>query len=261
MKKIKLGVVILSVIMWMVPAARGHDYWIIPESFHHKGNDIIEASFTSSHHYFELEEVPDVSRFRVCMITPQNREIPLSYSRVEAKTARISIPLAGPGTYVISAASSAPGYWCKTTDGWKAGRKSEHKNTVKAGKYIKSIKSFVTVKQPSDSYRMQLGHTIEMVPQKNPSTLKAEQTLPVLVLYEGRPVSGVPVFGIYENYQPKDHSDRPVKTETNGDGIAEVRLDRHGKWLVYAKYEFDTPHSPHADYENYRPYIMFELDN
>jgi uncharacterized GH25 family protein len=259
MKITQWGVLVLLVVLWTVPSVWGHDYWIMPESFRHKGNDVTEAAFTQGHHYFDLEEVPDISKYRISMVTPQNREIPLSYSRVEAKAAWISIPLAGPGTYVISAASTAPGYFCQTTDGWKTGRKSEHENVLKAGKYVKSVKSFVTVERPTDSYKMLLGHTIEIIPQKNPTELKVGQILPILVLYQGRPVADVPVFGIYEGYKPKDHSDQPVKTTTKENGIAEVKLSRAGKWLVYAKYEFDTPASPHADFENYRPYMMIEV--
>ena len=36
-------------------------------------------------------------------------------------------------------------------------------------------------------------------------------------------------------------------------------VDRPGKWLVFTKYEFETPQNPDIDYANYRAYMMFEI--
>ncbi|MDL1967585.1 MAG: DUF4198 domain-containing protein [Deltaproteobacteria bacterium] len=69
-----------------------------------------------------------------------------------------------------------------------------------------------------------------MVPRENPSNLKAGQTLSVLVMYQGKPIKDVPVFGVYDGYKPKDHSDQPVKTKTDINGIAKIKLNRPGKW-------------------------------
>lgn len=259
MKTIIASVAALFLVVCMVPPTQAHDYWIMPSSFHPDGSGIVESRFTSSHSYFAAEEVPDISKFRVLMVTPQQREIPLVYSSVETNAAVIPVPLTGPGCYTIAAVSTAPEYWCKTTDGWKPGRKGEFQNILKAGKYVKTVKSFINVGSPNDTRILPLGHTIEIVPQRNPAMLKAGQSLPVLVLYQDRPIPDVPVFGIYEGYKTKDHNDRPVKTRSAADGIAKVKIDRPGKWLLYAKYEIDTPDNPHADYANYRPYMLFEV--
>lgn len=259
MKTVKWNVSILVIVMSLASTAWSHDYWIMPESFSPDGSGVIEAAFTSSHSHFKSEEVPDIAKFRLCMITPQSREVPLAYTSVETQAARIAVPLAGPGTYVLSATSTAAEYWCKTTDGWKTGRKSENKNVVNAGRYVKSVKSFMTVDTPTDSYKMQLGHTIELVPRNNPCTLKVGQTLSITLFHEGRTLADVPVFAIYEGFDAKDHTAPPVETKTAGDGVAKIKIDRPGKWLVFAKYEVNTPDSPHADYDNFRPYMMFEV--
>jgi uncharacterized GH25 family protein len=242
-----------------VSTTSAHDYWIMPETFHPGRDSILTAAFTASHNYFVSEEVPDITKFRVLVVTPQGQEMPLAFSRVESQAAWFQVPISGEGTYTISAVTTVPDYYSKTTDGWKPGRKSELENVVSSGKYIKSIKTLITVGTASDSYKNALGHAIEMVPQENPSVLKVGQELPVLVMYQGKPAKDVPVFGIYQGYKPKDHSDQPVKTKTNANGIARIKVDRSGPWVVFAKYEFDTPGNPHTDYENYRPYMMFEV--
>lgn len=85
------------------------------------------------------------------------------------------------------------------------------------------------------SDNMQLGHTIELGPQKTPCTLAVGQTLPVMLLHEGRPMAGMPVFGIYDGYEAKDHAAAPIETKTAGSGVAEIKIDRPGKWRIFAK--------------------------
>lgn len=259
MRKICLIIITLAFLGLMLQTSWAHDYWIMPETFQPKQNSIVEVSFTSSHKYFENDEIPDITKFRLLLITPHGQEIPLSYSRVDHKAAWAAVPISGEGTYLICAVTTVPNYFTKTTDGWKPGRKSEFQNAVQSGRYVKSVKTFLTVDKPSNSYKKPLGHPIEIVPRENPSNLKAGQTLSVLVMYQGKPARDVPVFGIYEGYKPKDHSDQPVKTKTDGNGIAQIKLNHPGKWVIYAKYEFKTPDNPDADYENYRPYMMFEI--
>ena len=259
MRKTCLIITTLALLGLMLQTSWAHDYWIMPETFQPRQNSIVEVSFTSSHKYFENDEIPDITKFRLQLITPQGQEIPLSYSRVDHKAAWAMVPISGEGTYLICAVTTVPTYFSKTTDGWKPGRKSELQNVVKSGRYVKSVKTFLTVDKPSSSYKKPCGHLIEIVPQENPSNLKAGQTLSVLVMYQGKPIKDVPVFGVFDGYKPKDHSDQPVKTKTDMNGIAKIKLNRPGKWIVYAKHEIDTPHNPDADYENYRPYMMFEV--
>jgi len=259
MQKTKCLIAILISYGFMFSSVWAHDYWIMPETFQPKQNSVVEVSFTSAHKYFENEEIPDITKFRLLLITPLGQEIPLAYSRVEPKAALAKIPICGQGTYIIGATSTRPEYWCKTTNGWEPGKRAEYVNVVNAGKYVKSVKTFISVGQGSESFKKTLGHTIEIVPQVNPSMLKPGQQLTVSVLFKGRPVGGIPVFGIYEGFKSKEHSDRPIQTQTDANGTASVKVDRPGKWVVFAKYELDKPGEEGVDYANYRPYIMFEV--
>ena len=259
MKQIRWAIMPLIILGVTLSNGWAHDYWIMPQTFQPKQGAVLEVKFTSSHKYFDNQEVPDITKFRLFLVTPQGGTIPLAYSRVESKAALAKIPISGQGTYIIGATSTKPEYWCQTTNGWERGKRAEHVNVLKAGKYVKSVKTFLSVGQASESFKKALGHTIEIVPQVNPSMLKPGQQLTVSVLFKGRPVGGIPVFGIYEGFKSKEHSDRPVQTQTDANGIASVKVDRSGIWIVFAKYELDTPGEKEVDYANYRPYIMFEV--
>ncbi|MBU2552131.1 MAG: DUF4198 domain-containing protein [Proteobacteria bacterium] len=258
MKQAWMALVLLCLALTAAPAL-GHHYWIMPETFQPAPGTMIDASFTAAHTYFANEEVPDVTRFGVTLVTPTGQTTPLAYSRISNEAAWVKVPVLGEGTYVIEAVSTSPDYYCQMKDDWKPGRKTEHQGVVRAGMYIKSIKTFFTAGKPTENYSKVMGHAIEMVPQVNPTTLKAGQTLAVKVLYQGKPVGKTPVFALYEGFKAKDHADIPVKTETDGQGLARIKLDRPGKWIVYAKHEIETKGNPDADYENCRPYLMFEV--
>ncbi len=260
MQKINWFITIMFFYGFMFSNVWAHDYWIIPETFQPKQNSILGVRFGAGHTYFENEETPDVTKFRLLLISPQGKEIPVAWSRIYSKAAYAKIPIFGQGTYIISAVSTMPEYWSKTTDGFTPGRKSEVQNVLSGGMYVKSIKTFITVGTSSNCYKKSLGHIIEIIPQENPSVLKPGMNLSVLIMFQNKPLENVPVFGIYENYKPKDHSDQPIKTRTDKNGIATVKIDRPGKWLIYALHEFKTPGNSDADFENYRPYMMFEIE-
>ncbi|MDY6850683.1 MAG: DUF4198 domain-containing protein [Thermodesulfobacteriota bacterium] len=256
MRKVKGVVCALFLCFLIVSPVWGHDYWILPETFCPAQNSIVEVAFTCGHSYFDPAETPDNTRYRLFLTNPRGREIPIAYSRINSKAAWALVPVHGPGTYIISGVNTLPAFWSETPDGWKPKRKSQVKKAIKTGKTYKFTKTFLTVGRSSDSYRKPLGHIVEIVPQADPTALKACRTLTVLFLYEGKPVKDVSVYGLCEDFK-KD--DQPVETKTDKNGLARLKLDRPGKWLIGARYEFDTPGNPDADYEYHLAYLMFEI--
>ncbi len=254
----KLYLTILFLLSWCATSS-AHNYWIIPDTFNPSESTIVESSFSCGHKYFMDGEVPDITRFKLNLLTPRGISIPLVYSRVDSKAARIMVPVLGRGTYVINASSTMPSYWSETQNGWVPKPRNMVKNPIKGGKYFKSLKTFLTVGSGSDSYDKIMGYKIEIVPQKNPTTLRPGQVLPILVLYDGKPLEGAGIFGIFEGYSSKGKDSFPIETETDKDGLARISMNRPGSWLIGAKYQFNTHGDKDADYENYRAYIMFHI--
>lgn len=71
-----------------------------------------------------------------------------------------------------------------------------------------------------------IGHLLELVPQKNPLALKAGETLPVLVLYDGKPLEGAGVE--IGNLVDKLPEERIKRYPTDAAGIAQVPLRPRG---------------------------------
>ena len=239
--------------------ASAHDYWVMPQTFHPQPDVILPVSFEMGHSYFKGEGTPDITKFRMFMAAPGGARTPLAYTRADASGARAEAPIMGPGTYVIGAVSTEPEYWSRTPKGYQPGRADQVKGAVHTGKYIKSTKTILTVGRPSDSFGVVLGLPIEIIPPTNPARRKAGETLALKVLFRGAPAAGVPVTALYEGYKPAQHGDAPEKTETDARGLARVKIARPGKWLVYGKREI-TPPAGDADLENYRGYLLFNVD-
>ncbi|HYD16648.1 MAG TPA: DUF4198 domain-containing protein [Candidatus Nanoarchaeia archaeon] len=83
-----------------------------------------------------------------------------------------------------------------------------------------------------------LNHVLEIVPEKDPASLRSGESLPVRVLFRGKPLSGVKVSAMYADAPAKGHS-FPVSAFTDQQGRAELKLDRPGLW--YTRLSHMTP--------------------
>ena len=113
------------------------------------------------------------------------------------------------------------GYWTKNDTGEmvNTGRPNNPKSTV-ASHNLKYGKALVATGPDHAGFDRVVGHRLELVPKRDPFTLAAGDALPVLVLFDGRPLAGAgveigdAVTGIAE------------------DRIARYRTDRHGVAMV-----------------------------
>jgi len=96
--------------------------------------------------------------------------------------------------------------------------------------YVKLAKTYVRVGEPSEdrSWAEPLGLALEMVPEKDPTRLKAGETLPLRVFWEGKPIPGLSVGSV--GAAPGHGSLQKTDTE----GRVSVLLDRPGSWLLRA---------------------------
>jgi len=134
------------------------------------------------------------------------------------------------------------GYWLKTTDGWKKTTKREG-----TGKYtiVESLKSKQWCKgllAPSPESSKPLGQGFEVVPQKDPTTVRVGDKLPIKVLSDGKPAEGA-IVGIGGGHQ----SDKKDPLKTDKDGIAIVTIEKPGPQLIKATLTIPIKDDPDAD--------------
>lgn len=140
-------------------------------------------------------------------------------------------------------------YLVTTPDGKKAMTKREAQkagmqvvDSIYYNQFAKSLFGYSnSVVKPHDL-------KFEIVPLKNPFTLKANELLPIKVLFDGKPIDGVTIkVGTTE------------VAKTDGEGVAQIQTTGQGMQVILATYRIPTTDNPDADYFSYTTVLTVEL--
>ena len=129
-------------------------------------------------------------------------------------------------------------------------------------KYSKHVKALFQVgEQQTKSFGFAYDYPIEIVPQENPFSLGVGEALPVRVLLDGEPLKNQLVYASYAGFH--QHGDdgqhvEAVKTRTNNDGVAEIKIERKGLWYVRLIYMVPSDEEG-IDYESKWATLTFEI--
>lgn len=91
---------------------------------------------------------------------------------------------------------------------------------------VKFAKGLAAGAKDETLYKRQVGHLLELVPQKNPLALKPGETLPVLVLFDGKPLADAGIEN--SNLVDKLPEDKIPRYRTDASGMAQVPLHARG---------------------------------
>ncbi|MBM4135987.1 MAG: DUF4198 domain-containing protein [Nitrospira sp.] len=209
--------------------AMAHDLWLNVDNHYPEagGKTTVKVVFGHNYPYYGiLISRTDLTGFSYLCPDGQIREIEKTW---EDKKGEKAGALAGEitfdkkGTYVVAAHRK---------------RKGDREN-VTSEKYGKSI--IVVDKTVADKgnaiVSKPFGHRIEIVPLKNPTEVKSGDSMPVKVLFEGKPLSTY-VYATYAGYFSEDEP-FPISAKSNEEGVAYVRISQPGVWMVVSNYKVD----------------------
>ena len=130
--------------------------------------------------------------------------------------------------------------------------------------YSRSVKTLINVapdQAPANhkrhGYRHDFGMPIELIPLRNPYTLKPGDRLPVRVRYLDQPLVNVLVIAFHEL---APNVKQTVRTDAHGE--AGIILHRPGQWLVKATHIIRAPEAALHEYEweSFWAALTFELN-
>ncbi len=254
-----VGLVVIMLAVGLATACWAHDYWIMPETFSPRPCSVVRAAFTCGHKYFPNTEVPDITLFKPSVVLPSGQRVELAWYGVGKGAAWVKVPVLGEGTYTIVAASPSPQIWTRTAHGYALGTKADVPGAVESGAYYKSTKTFLQVGKSSPTWKQPLGLVVEIVPKVNPCAVKKGQSFSFQVLLRGKPVAGAQIAAFPDGYTPPTHGQAPITSQSDERGMASVRLDKPGVWLIMARYQRRTKGKSLVDYENYRAYVLLKV--
>ena len=106
-----------------------------------------------------------------------------------------------------------------------------------------------------------VGQKMEIVPERNPVTMKPGERLPLRVLLDGEPISGVRVSSSCDQLAQGGYA---AHTRTDADGRAAIALPVAGHWFVRAhliRRHLDASVVQGAQWESFWPSLTFRMED
>src|SRR5687767_13964998 len=99
-----------------------------------------------------------------------------------------------------------------------------------------------------------LGFPIELVAGRNPYQMRAGDSLPVLLMYEGAPLSGALVVAFNQR-----HPYHRLSARSDQNGRVTFTIDEPGPWLVKAVHMVPAAAGSNADWQSFWASLTFEM--
>jgi uncharacterized GH25 family protein len=204
--------------------AVAHDLWLNVDNHYPEpgGKTTVKVVFGHNFPYYGiLISRESLAEFSYLGPDGQKREITKTW---EDKTGERSGALVGEitldqkGSYVVTAYRKIKG----------------DKQHVASEKYAKSI---ISTGEGTKNISSPFGHRIEIIPLKNPQEIKAGESFPVKILFEGKPLSTY-LYATYAGYYSEDEP-FPLFTKSNEEGVAYMKISQPGIWMFVCNHKVD----------------------
>ena len=253
--------------------AAAHDFWIQPDAFSMAPSATLSLVLNIGH--AEARQRSPIARDRITrfeVIAPNGARTDL---RPELRGARQehdgSVRVQAPGTYVIVLETDDRAWSYLPSDRFNeyaadeglapALRQREGTGRMEVDateKYSRRAKALVHVRGAASAQSAvtePLGLSLEIVPEVDPYAKPIPASLPVRVIYEGRPLAGALV-----KLTDLDDDAQPVETHvTDPAGRARFVMPASGNWLVNVVWTRPLPSSDETDFATTFSSLTFGL--
>ncbi len=254
MRSVSLSVIgLLSSVL----AASAHDFWIEPSTFTPATGAVVQLRLRIGDEFVGQKYARDedlLDQFLLAgppgvqFVSGENGDEPAGH----AKTGGDGLYIAGysshPMFLEIAPAKFEEYLWKEGLDQVVRLRHATAGGRDKPGRenFSRCAKALLTAGAGStNGYAHVLGFRLEIVPEKNPLTLAAGDSLPVKVLHEGRPCSNLLITAISTNAPT-----RRIQGRTDSEGRVELKLPDRSEWLIKTVCIFPAADPKKADWES-----------
>ncbi|MGH6612022.1 MAG: DUF4198 domain-containing protein [Burkholderiaceae bacterium] len=246
-----------------------HDTWLQPRRAAVLPGTIAQLDLTSGDKFPAHETAIKQERIEVARVRLNGNVRDISERAPEKKSLELRTALSDPGIatlwlslapHKIELNSKQVKHYLQEIDApellgqaWYAGKQSKPWREI----YTKHAKAFVLVGRPgrakSDrSWSQPVGLALEIVPEKDPTSLQAGDEFPVRVLKNGAPLADLSLGIVREG-----GTNRAFRT-TDANGRAVFKVPRAGKWLLRGT-DLRQSSKPATDWESDFTTLMFEV--
>jgi len=268
----------LALIVAVLTAApvAAHDYWLLPDTFTPKAGKgvVLNVRLHVGEAFKSDQEIAYAVKplAKLELLTSQGRAAADTITAPNAgdKPAH-PVPLEHAGTSVLRIDRNWSAITLKA-DKFTAYLKEEGLDHViaareKAGeagadgkeRYRRCLKTIVQAGDaPGSEATHRFGQTLEIIPAKNPYSLKAGDELPIMLEFDAKPLAGVKVTAWHR--AAKDLT--AVTATTDKDGKVSLKLPKSGTWIVrtvYMRKAAADKLAPDADWESFWASVTFAV--
>jgi uncharacterized GH25 family protein len=237
----KFGAAVAAIVLLLVAAAAiAHETWLVPGRFAVAAGAELRFDLSSGMEFPELDHAikPERVESSGCRLAMKTTS-PLAAAPAD-KSLRFTVRLVGTGTATVWVTLKPRmieltekqvteyfdeiGASAAVRKAWSEGGPGRRWREL----YTKHAKTIVRVGALADdrSWREPVGQRLEIVPESDPTALRAGDKLLVRVLKDGKPIAGFAVNPIHD----RKHIDGPRLT--GEDGRVSVELTSSGRWLL-----------------------------
>lgn len=261
----RLGLLVMTALVLMVAPLAAHDMWIEPTTFFSQPGQIVSLRLRVGQDLLGDPLLLDPTLVNQFVVKDGDGLRPVV--RRDGRDPAGLVRLAAPGVHVI-------GYWSNPSaiaipadtfnqylreeglDAVSSLRASRNETRTPAREiFSRCAKSLVFSGAISDAQGDRpLGFPLELVAERNPYSLRADQELPVRLTYENRPLAGALVVAI-NRLNPAEK----LSARTDSDGRVRIKLRRDGMWLIKAVHMVPAPAGAQAEWASFWASLTFEM--
>ncbi len=224
MKKV-LSITLTLTWLFLPLTVQAHLFWLLPEPAVSEAGKPVQVEIGFGHKFPKDEELKGERLQFVKILAPDGKEVPVK----QAAAGRYEFIPAKTGTYLV-VAQMVPGFVTHTPQGMVMQSKKGVPDANLCFRFDFAAKTAVTIGQAS-GFERPMPVSLEIVPLKSPAALQAGETLPVRVLFQGKPLPDVEIKATHDQWQdPKEMF--PVQGKTDAQGEYTLRIDKPGRWLL-----------------------------
>jgi uncharacterized GH25 family protein len=265
----KLRVIGLYFCMAPLTPLFAHDLYIMPETFRVEPGQNVAIELHNGDAFPDSEGPPAVARLQNTRLLGKGATVELKDFREEHKALVTSVHIgdASGGSLIVTATLSANSrqydakkfqyYLDEEGLAMVSKYRQEHGEQDKPVKelYSKYAKALIVASSPSSLSTKPAGLTIEIVPAVDPATLEPGTSMPIQVLFLGKPAAGLTIESTWTTGGPGKPS---VVGHTDGKGRLSIPL-QGGKCRITTGYSRRYRDPSVADWETFFATLTFEI--
>jgi len=225
----KLLVILATSTLPYVSTVDAHEFIVKPQQLRVESGAKLPFTILATHFFMIGEEVEPVNTVKAWLLEGEER------TSIELKENQASKVLDGVAALNRKGTALLVGHLQEPIEAVKV----EGTNKTQRVKREKFAMALITVSTDDDSYKKTLGHKLEIVPVSNVMKARTGDELSLKILLDGKPLKS-PVQATYDGFSRR-YNTYAYATETLEDGLAYVKVNNPGIWMVRVEKRIEEP--------------------